>query len=73
MGPVGTLGTAVLGTRGARERAEEDERERERKRKEQMRLRDNSDAFEAFHSVPQQMARSNLNSLLSAETGMLQD
>lgn len=71
MGPVGSLGSAVMSTRGARERAEEDERERERKRKEQMRLRDNSDAFEAFHSVPQQMARSNMNSLLSAETGML--
>ena len=71
MGPVGSLSGTVLGTRGARERAEEDERERERKRKEQMRLRDNSDAFEAFHSVPQQMVRSNLNSLLSAETGML--
>lgn len=71
MGPVGSLASAVMSTRGARERAEEDERERERKRKEQMRLRDNSDAFEAFHSVPQQMARSNMNSLLSAETGML--
>ncbi|KZT70334.1 hypothetical protein DAEQUDRAFT_218130 [Daedalea quercina L-15889] len=71
MGPVGSLGTGAMGTRGARERAEEDERERERKRKEHLRLRDNSDAFEAFHSVPQQMARQNINSLLSAENGML--
>ncbi|KAH9927294.1 uncharacterized protein B0H18DRAFT_1084803 [Fomitopsis serialis] len=69
MGPVGSLG--AMGTRGARERAEEDERERERKRKEHLRLRDNSDAFEAFHSVPQQMARQSVNSLLSAENGMM--
>ncbi|TFY56765.1 hypothetical protein EVJ58_g7438 [Rhodofomes roseus] len=71
MGPVGSLGAGAMGTRGARERAEEDERERERKRKEHLRLRDNSDAFEAFHSVPQQMARQSVNSLLSAENGML--
>ncbi|TCD60962.1 hypothetical protein EIP91_009258, partial [Steccherinum ochraceum] len=54
-------------------RAEEDERERERKRKEKeaQRLRQNSFAFEAFHSVPQQMVREGANSLLSAENGMM--
>lgn len=55
----GQIGLAPFGPRGARERAEEDERERERKRKEKeaARLRQNSSAFEAFHSVPQQMVR----------------
>ncbi|KAH9854933.1 hypothetical protein C2E23DRAFT_725170 [Lenzites betulinus] len=61
-------------TRGPRERAEDDERERERKRrekeKEATRLRQNSFAFEAFHSVPQQMVRQGTNSVLSAESGM---
>ncbi|KAH8096616.1 hypothetical protein BXZ70DRAFT_908490 [Cristinia sonorae] len=62
---------ATFGPRGARERAEEDEREREwkRKEKEAQRLRQNSYAFEAFHSVPQQMVREGANSLLSAENG----
>lgn len=61
----------AFGPRGARERAEEDERERERKRKEKeaVRLRQNSYAFEAFHSVPHQMVREGANSLLSAENG----
>ncbi|GBE80115.1 hypothetical protein SCP_0213180 [Sparassis crispa] len=70
---VGVVGLGALGTRGARERAEEDERERERKRKEReaLRLRQNSFAFEAFHSVPQQMVRQGANSLLSVESGHL--
>jgi hypothetical protein len=44
------------GTRGPKERAEEDERERERRRKEKEgRLRStNATAFDAFHSVPSQ-------------------
>lgn len=72
-----STGSAMLtfSQRGARERAEEDEREqeRERKRKEKevARLRQNSFAFEAFHSVPQQMVRQGANSLLSAENGVL--
>ncbi|KAI0686493.1 hypothetical protein BC835DRAFT_1420328 [Cytidiella melzeri] len=67
------IGIANFGPRGARERAEEDERERERKRKdkEAARLRQNNSAFEAFHSVPQQMVRQGANSLLSAENGMV--
>ncbi|KAI0080631.1 hypothetical protein K474DRAFT_1719325 [Panus rudis PR-1116 ss-1] len=67
------LGNIAFGPRGARERAEEDERERERKRreKEMLRLRQNSHAFEAFHSVPAQMVREGQNSLLTAETGLL--
>lgn len=69
------LGFGSFGPRGARERAEEDERERERERKrrdkETMRLRQNSYAFEAFHSVPQQMVREGANSLLQAENGAL--
>ncbi|KAI0340878.1 hypothetical protein BDW22DRAFT_358196 [Trametopsis cervina] len=67
------IGIASFGPRGARERAEEDERERERKRKEKeaVRLRQNSSAFEAFHSVPQQMVRQGANSLLSAENGTI--
>ncbi|KAH9948742.1 hypothetical protein B0H21DRAFT_820677 [Amylocystis lapponica] len=72
-GAVGPMNLGALGTRGARERAEEDERERERKRKEKeaARLRQNSFAFEAFHSVPQQMVRQGANSLLSVENGTL--
>ena len=67
------MGLANFGPRGARERAEEDERERERKRKEKeaARLRQNNSAFEAFHSVPQQMVRQGANSLLSAENGTI--
>ncbi|EKM59936.1 uncharacterized protein PHACADRAFT_250746 [Phanerochaete carnosa HHB-10118-sp] len=70
LGPIG--GLPSFGPRGARERAEEDERERERKRKEKeaQRLRQNSYAFEAFHSVPSQMVRQGANSLLSAESGV---
>ncbi|KAI0326721.1 hypothetical protein GY45DRAFT_1258428 [Cubamyces sp. BRFM 1775] len=68
------VGLGGYSTRGPRERAEEDERERERKRrekeKEAARLRQNSFAFEAFHSVPQQMVRQGANSLLSAESGV---
>lgn len=66
------MGLPGYGSRGARERAEEDERERERKRKEKeaARLRQNSFAFEAFHSVPSQMVRQGANSLLSAESGV---
>lgn len=66
------LGPIGFGPRGARERAEEDERERERKRKEKeaQRLRQNSYAFEAFHSVPSQMVRQGANSLLTAESGI---
>ncbi|OBZ65216.1 Dihydroorotase [Grifola frondosa] len=62
---------SALGTRGPRERAEEDGRERRRKEKEKeaARLRQNSFAFEAFHSVPQQMIRQGANSLLTAENG----
>ncbi|CAL1700101.1 unnamed protein product [Somion occarium] len=67
---VGMVGSMAFGPRGARERAEEDEREREKKRKEAVRLRQNSYAFEAFHSVPQQMVREGANSLLSAENGI---
>ena len=69
---IGTIGLSGFGPRGARERAEEDERERERKRKEKeaVRLRQNSYAFEAFHSVPSQMVREGANSLLSAESGL---
>ncbi|KAI0774737.1 hypothetical protein BD413DRAFT_670087 [Trametes elegans] len=67
-------GLGAFGTRGPRERAEEDERERERKRrekeKEAARLRQNSFAFEAFHSVPQQMVRQGTNSVLTAENGI---
>ncbi|KAI0089250.1 hypothetical protein BDY19DRAFT_133842 [Irpex rosettiformis] len=68
-----SMGLANFGPRGARERAEEDERERERKRKEKeaARLRQNNSAFEAFHSVPQQMVRQGANSLLSAENGTI--
>ncbi|KAI0737678.1 hypothetical protein C8Q80DRAFT_1125167 [Daedaleopsis nitida] len=67
------LGLNAFGTRGPRERAEEDERERKRREKEKdaIRLRQNSYAFEAFHSVPQQMVRQGANSLLSAENGMV--
>ncbi|EIW61406.1 uncharacterized protein TRAVEDRAFT_34908 [Trametes versicolor FP-101664 SS1] len=69
-----SLSLGGFNTRGPRERAEEDERERERKRrekeKEATRLRQNSFAFEAFHSVPQQMVRQGTNSVLSAESGM---
>ncbi|KAI0677651.1 hypothetical protein C8Q78DRAFT_961651 [Trametes maxima] len=69
-----SMGLGSFGTRGPRERAEDDERERERKRrekeKEATRLRQNSTAFEAFHSVPQQMVRQGANSLLSAEGGL---
>lgn len=70
LGPIG--GLSSFGPRGARERAEEDERERERKRKEKeaQRLRQNSYAFEAFHSVPSQMVRQGANSLLTAESGL---
>lgn len=68
---VGLIGSVSFGPRGARERAEEDEREREKKRREALRLRQNSFAFEAFHSVPQQMVREGANSLLSAENGTL--
>ena len=67
----GTLNAMGLGsaTRGPRERAEEDEREREKRRKEkEARLRStNSNAFDAFHSVPPQSisrATSNSNPLL---------
>lgn len=67
----GTLNAMGLGsaTRGPRERAEDDEREREKRRKEkEARLRStNSNAFDAFHSVPPQSisrATSNSNSLL---------
>ncbi|KAI0638596.1 hypothetical protein C8Q77DRAFT_1048274 [Trametes polyzona] len=69
-----SMGLGAFNTRGPRERAEEDERERERKRrekeKEATRLRQNSFAFEAFHSVPQQMVRQGTNSVLTAESGM---
>ncbi|KAI0650843.1 hypothetical protein C8Q79DRAFT_998597 [Trametes meyenii] len=69
-----SIGLGAFGTRGPRERAEDDERERERKRRERekevTRLRQNSSAFEAFHSVPQQMVRQGANSLLSAEGGL---
>lgn len=70
---LGPIGLPSFGPRGARERAEEDERERERKRKEKeaARLRQNSFAFEAFHSVPSQMVRQGANSLLSAESGIV--
>lgn len=69
---VALVGSLSFGSRGARERAEEDElREREKKRREAFRLRQNSFAFEAFHSVPQQMVREGANSLLSAENGTL--
>lgn len=49
----------MLGSRGPRERAEDDERERERRRREkEQRLRSsNSSAFDAFHSVPHQLGR----------------
>ncbi|KAK7696141.1 hypothetical protein QCA50_000792 [Cerrena zonata] len=67
----GLVNSLNFGPRGARERAEEDERERDKKRKEALRLRQNSFAFEAFHSVPQQMVREGANSLLSAENGTL--
>ncbi len=65
------MGMAAYATRGARERAEEDERERKRKEKEAQRLRQNSFAFEAFHSVPAQMVRQGANSLLSVENSTL--
>ncbi|KZT06520.1 uncharacterized protein LAESUDRAFT_736936 [Laetiporus sulphureus 93-53] len=66
------MSLSSLPTRGARERAEEEsERERKRKEKEAARMRQNSFAFEAFHSVPQQMVRQGANSLLSAESGAL--
>lgn len=70
---IGPIGLSNFGPRGARERAEEDERERERKRKEKeaVRLRQNTYAFEAFHSVPSQMVRQGANSLLSAESGIV--
>ncbi|KAI0940292.1 hypothetical protein AcV5_001438 [Taiwanofungus camphoratus] len=72
VGAVGVMNLGALGIRGARERAEEDERERERKRKEKesARLRQNSFAFEAFHSVPQQMVRQGANSLMAVESGV---
>ncbi|TBU43291.1 hypothetical protein BD309DRAFT_116585 [Dichomitus squalens] len=71
-GDFATIGIGAFGTRGPRERAEEDERERERRRKEEVaRMRQNSFAFEAFHSVPQQMVRQGANSLLSAENGIV--
>lgn len=68
---VGVVGHAGLsfGPRGARERAEEEERKR--KEKEAVRLRQNSYAFEAFHSVPHQMVHEGANSLLSAENGSM--
>ncbi|KAF7789462.1 hypothetical protein EIP86_000407 [Pleurotus ostreatoroseus] len=65
------ISMATFATRGARERAEEDERERKRKEKEAQRLRQNSFAFEAFHSVPAQMVRQGANSLLSVENGAM--
>ncbi|KDQ64155.1 hypothetical protein JAAARDRAFT_43328 [Jaapia argillacea MUCL 33604] len=51
---INAMGISNLGTRGPRERAEDDERERERRRKEnEARLRSsNAIAFDAFHSVP---------------------
>jgi hypothetical protein len=53
------------GTRGPRERAEDDEREREKRRKDRLRST-NSTAFDAFHSVPPQpVSRAASNSLLS--------
>ncbi|KAI0686630.1 hypothetical protein C8Q76DRAFT_761708, partial [Earliella scabrosa] len=68
------IGIGAFGTRGPRERAEEDEREHERKRKEKekeaVRMRQNSYAFEAFHSDPQQMVGHGANSLLSAKDGL---
>ncbi|KAM5542335.1 hypothetical protein V8D89_003794 [Ganoderma adspersum] len=73
-GEFASMGLGTFGTRGPRERAEEDERERERRRKEKekevARMR-HSFAFEAFHSVPQQMVRQGANSLLSAESGLV--
>ncbi|TFK55366.1 hypothetical protein OE88DRAFT_1641301 [Heliocybe sulcata] len=45
-------GLGPLGTRGPRERAEEDERERERRRKDARLRSTNTNAFDAFHSVP---------------------
>lgn len=67
---VGALNAMGLGsgTRGPRERAEDDEREREKRRREkEARLRSsNSTAFDAFHSVPPQpVSRVASNSLLS--------
>lgn len=67
---VGALNAMGLGggTRGPRERAEDDEREREKRRREkEARLRSsNSTAFDAFHSVPpQSISRLASNSLLS--------
>lgn len=51
-------GLNQYGTRGPRERAEDDERERERAKRE-LRLRQaNSSAYEAFHSVPSHLIRS---------------
>ena len=64
------LSPGMFSTRGPRERAEEDERERKRKEKEATRLRQQSFAYDAFHSVPQQMVRQGANSLVSAENGM---
>ncbi|TFK93632.1 hypothetical protein K466DRAFT_92857 [Polyporus arcularius HHB13444] len=70
-GDFSSVGLGAYGSRGPRERAEEDERERKRREKEKevARARQNSYAFEAFHSVPQQMVRQGANSLLSAENG----
>jgi hypothetical protein len=67
---VGAINAMGLGggTRGPRERAEDDEREREKRRREkEARLRSsNSTAFDAFHSVPPQaISRAASNSLLS--------
>ncbi|KZT29425.1 hypothetical protein NEOLEDRAFT_1153943 [Neolentinus lepideus HHB14362 ss-1] len=47
-----SMGLGSLGTRGPRERVEEDERERERRRKEARLRSSNTNAFDAFHSVP---------------------
>ena len=44
---------------------------RKEKEKEAARIRQNSFAFEAFHSLPQQMVRQGANSLLSAENGIV--
>lgn len=72
-GDFSAIGLGAFGSRGPRERAEEDERERKRreKEKEAARARQNSSAFEAFYSVPQQMVRQGANSLLSAENGLI--
>ena len=65
-GVINAMGLGA-GTRGPRERAEEDDRERERRWKEKERMRSaNLNAFDAFHSVPPQtISRHPSNSLLS--------